>query len=201
MIPLTLSDAIDARDALAKALYGKLFDWLIQRINISLCKSKAKLSVGILDIFGEGTHRRMTCGDVTRLDMTWYETAACTTRRIACFTDARLVHVQVSKSSRTTHSNSSGKQSCADACLVTCLPVSCACGVSYVPCVVCRVSCVMCGPILMRDAVCMCACVHVSCHLRPCSINYANEKLQQHFNNHIFKIEQDVSHHMIVLVC
>jgi myosin heavy subunit len=38
---------------LAQALYGKLFDWLVARINRTLHNaSERKLVIGILDIFG-----------------------------------------------------------------------------------------------------------------------------------------------------
>jgi myosin heavy subunit len=50
--PLKVVEAEDARDALSKALYGKLFDWLIVRINQSICLSDARATIGILDIFG-----------------------------------------------------------------------------------------------------------------------------------------------------
>ena len=33
LIPLNPSEALDACDALAKAVYGKLFDWLVKRVN------------------------------------------------------------------------------------------------------------------------------------------------------------------------
>ena len=47
--------AYDARDALAKAVYNKLFDWLVKKVNESLyvgdsCKSDS--FIGLLDIFG-----------------------------------------------------------------------------------------------------------------------------------------------------
>jgi myosin heavy subunit len=53
----SISKAKDARDAMTKTLYGKLFDWLIQKINIALMQgigtSSEKLAtVGVLDIFG-----------------------------------------------------------------------------------------------------------------------------------------------------
>jgi myosin heavy subunit len=52
MIPLTLSDSIVARDAFSKALYGKLFDWLIWKVNQTLHRAAKGVSIGILDIFG-----------------------------------------------------------------------------------------------------------------------------------------------------
>ncbi len=52
MIPLSVPDSTVARDAFAKALYGKLFDWLIKKCNQTLYKVVGKASVGVLDIFG-----------------------------------------------------------------------------------------------------------------------------------------------------
>lgn len=51
---LTLSQAIDARDALAKSLYACLFEWLVERINVSLEVGKRRTgrSISILDIYG-----------------------------------------------------------------------------------------------------------------------------------------------------
>jgi myosin heavy subunit len=51
-IPLKKEEAEDSRDALSKALYGNLFDWLIRRINQSLSKEDVSMTIGILDIFG-----------------------------------------------------------------------------------------------------------------------------------------------------
>ncbi|KAG0563594.1 hypothetical protein KC19_8G043800 [Ceratodon purpureus] len=51
---LTLSQATDSRDALAKAIYANLFDWLVERINKSLEAGKKRTgrSISILDIYG-----------------------------------------------------------------------------------------------------------------------------------------------------
>ncbi|KAL1192616.1 Myosin-3 [Cardamine amara subsp. amara] len=51
---LTLSQAIDARDALAKSIYACLFDWLVKQINKSLAVGKRRTgrSISILDIYG-----------------------------------------------------------------------------------------------------------------------------------------------------
>ena len=46
-------DASDyARDALCKFIYGKMFDWLVRRLNESMGGEKHPLFIGILDIFG-----------------------------------------------------------------------------------------------------------------------------------------------------
>lgn len=46
--------AYDARDALAKAFYGQLFNWLVSTVNshIKCDRKNVKASVGVLDIFG-----------------------------------------------------------------------------------------------------------------------------------------------------
>jgi myosin-5 len=46
--------AYDARDALAKALYGNIFNYVVRTINVNInCSKKdVKASVGVLDIFG-----------------------------------------------------------------------------------------------------------------------------------------------------
>ena len=45
--------AIDARNALAKALYDSLFEWLVGRINTTFAPSgKVASLVGVLDLFG-----------------------------------------------------------------------------------------------------------------------------------------------------
>ncbi|XP_073310326.1 myosin-1-like [Primulina huaijiensis] len=51
---LTLAQAIDTRDALAKSIYSCLFDWLVEQINKSLLVGKRRTgrSISILDIYG-----------------------------------------------------------------------------------------------------------------------------------------------------
>ncbi|GAB4849560.1 hypothetical protein Ancab_004354 [Ancistrocladus abbreviatus] len=51
---LTLQQAIDTRDALAKFIYASLFDWLVEQINKSLEAGKRQTgrSISILDIYG-----------------------------------------------------------------------------------------------------------------------------------------------------
>ncbi|MBA0660925.1 hypothetical protein Goklo_012863, partial [Gossypium klotzschianum] len=51
---LTLQQAIDTRDALAKFIYASLFDWLVEQINNSLEAGKKHIgrSISIIDIYG-----------------------------------------------------------------------------------------------------------------------------------------------------
>ncbi|KAL4274023.1 hypothetical protein GQ457_13G015630 [Hibiscus cannabinus] len=47
------STAALSRDALAKIVYSKLFDWLVEKINISIGQdSESKFLIGVLDIYG-----------------------------------------------------------------------------------------------------------------------------------------------------
>lgn len=52
-VPLNIVQATAVRDALAKAIYNNLFEWIVDRVNISLqAYPGADKSIGILDIYG-----------------------------------------------------------------------------------------------------------------------------------------------------
>lgn len=51
--PMTVEQAIGARDALAKHIYAELFNWIVTNINSSLqSPSQAHCFIGVLDIYG-----------------------------------------------------------------------------------------------------------------------------------------------------
>ncbi|XP_062848891.1 unconventional myosin-IXb [Trichomycterus rosablanca] len=58
ILPYTLSQAVTARDSVAKSLYSSMFDWIVLRINHALLNKRDVeeavpcLSIGVLDIFG-----------------------------------------------------------------------------------------------------------------------------------------------------
>ncbi|XP_029965236.1 unconventional myosin-Ic isoform X2 [Salarias fasciatus] len=56
MSPLNLEQASSARDALSKAVYGRTFTWLVNKINTSLAykddSQKSYSVIGLLDIYG-----------------------------------------------------------------------------------------------------------------------------------------------------
>jgi hypothetical protein len=50
-----VSEACAARDALAKAIYGRLFDHIVARINAAIPFQASVAYIGILDIAGFGS--------------------------------------------------------------------------------------------------------------------------------------------------
>lgn len=53
MSPIDVKAAEDNRDALAKTIYSKLFDWLVDTINLSIGQDPEAVSlIGVLDIAG-----------------------------------------------------------------------------------------------------------------------------------------------------
>lgn len=52
-VPMNIAQATSSRDALSMAIYTKMFDWIVQRINQSLrARHAISHSIGILDIYG-----------------------------------------------------------------------------------------------------------------------------------------------------
>ncbi|GEQ70372.1 hypothetical protein JCM33374_g4049 [Metschnikowia sp. JCM 33374] len=54
-VPLNIVQATAVRDGLAKGIYNNLFEWIVERVNVSLkdtSQNYAKKSIGILDIYG-----------------------------------------------------------------------------------------------------------------------------------------------------
>ncbi|KAF7724587.1 class II myosin [Apophysomyces ossiformis] len=52
-VPLNLTQATSVRDALSKAIYERLFEWIVARVNQSLeARGMAQYVIGVLDIYG-----------------------------------------------------------------------------------------------------------------------------------------------------
>ncbi len=58
-MPLRPEQAASARDALAKAMYVRLFDWVVERVNKCFPFSSSKYCIGVLDIAGFGNHAQI----------------------------------------------------------------------------------------------------------------------------------------------
>lgn len=48
------SQSMDVRDAFVKGIYGRLFIWIVNKVNSAIYKPKSvnRTSIGVLDIFG-----------------------------------------------------------------------------------------------------------------------------------------------------
>ncbi|XP_033750743.1 unconventional myosin-Ie-like isoform X1 [Pecten maximus] len=51
-VTLNVEQAEFSRDALAKALYSRMFDYLVEAVNRAMRKDKEEINIGILDIYG-----------------------------------------------------------------------------------------------------------------------------------------------------
>eukprot|EP00026_Physarum_polycephalum_P000803 Phypoly_transcript_00804.p1 GENE.Phypoly_transcript_00804~~Phypoly_transcript_00804.p1 ORF type:complete len:1167 (+),score=243.05 Phypoly_transcript_00804:427-3927(+) len=51
-VPLNKTQALAGRDALAKAIYDRLFTWLVERVNQAMEKQTRGRVIGVLDIYG-----------------------------------------------------------------------------------------------------------------------------------------------------
>jgi len=51
-VPLNKDQAAYTRNALAKSLYSRMFDWIVEAINKVLVKANTAVSLGVLDIYG-----------------------------------------------------------------------------------------------------------------------------------------------------
>lgn len=50
---MSMKQATNARDALAKHIYARMFDWIVEHINKALhTSSKQHSFIGVLDIYG-----------------------------------------------------------------------------------------------------------------------------------------------------
>ncbi|KAI9316719.1 P-loop containing nucleoside triphosphate hydrolase protein [Dichotomocladium elegans] len=52
-VPLNVTQATSVRDALSKAIYERLFEWIVSRVNVSLqTRGSNQYVIGVLDIYG-----------------------------------------------------------------------------------------------------------------------------------------------------
>jgi len=59
--PIDVAAATDNRDSLAKTIYSRLFDWLVEKINTSIGQDpNAATMVGVLDIYGASVEQAST---------------------------------------------------------------------------------------------------------------------------------------------
>ena len=69
---MATATSMDVRDAFVKGIYGRMFIWLVNKINIAIFKQKPnpgafRRSIGVLDIFGFenfGNNRYVDCSEL-----------------------------------------------------------------------------------------------------------------------------------------
>jgi hypothetical protein len=188
--PIDVKAADDNRDSLAKTLYQRLFDWLVDKINSSIGQDPSAASlVGVLDIYGaipasipaQRYYNAEEYHNVTTLNQTCGFLLLCSAR--IC--------------SLAAHSNSASHSHGGYAGATLQLA-----GGSYI-CIYIYIHTLKCCTssskaeaqalyFPLRDALDVIVGFEQfkDNDFEQFCINLANEKLQQHFNQHVFKMEQ-----------
>ena len=60
-VPLKINEAQSARDALAKSIYSRLFDYIVLRLNQAIPFKSSQNFIGLLDIAGFGEFYGALC--------------------------------------------------------------------------------------------------------------------------------------------
>ena len=69
--------AMDVRDAFVKGIYGRMFIWMVDKINIAIFKPKSnprhqRTNIGVLDIFGFENFGKNRCIAYSTASI-WYQ--------------------------------------------------------------------------------------------------------------------------------
>lgn len=71
-VPLKVEQANNARDALAKAVYSRLFDHVVKRVNQCFPFKTSSNFIGVLDIAGFGNRMQLLLDNMWKLNVTKY---------------------------------------------------------------------------------------------------------------------------------
>jgi len=71
-VPLNPAQAGSGRDALAKAIYNNLFEWIVSRVNVSMKPRSAHSQIiGVLDIYGFEIFQVCHPSSLSTIALTW----------------------------------------------------------------------------------------------------------------------------------